>query len=192
VDPHRFDRLVRSFATLSRRRLLATIGGGLLALAKRDRQVLALQDAGPLTPPLPNFPYLAALPTDRGLPGYGVELRNGGPVRYATADSITYLTPALSSLLAPAFRGSYEASISLPSSADPTRSDRVISTFLVDAGSEDAARQLHADYSAVILSAAGAVSLGERPHVGMETTYIGCDGGCEAAIGDLGAYGSDT
>jgi hypothetical protein len=183
------DRWFDEFATAvsskaSRRQLLKVFAAG--SVASLFGRTPALGEANaPLTvqptdEPLPNFPFLIALPTDPGLEQYKLDVGlTGPPTRIQSLSAFPSLPQDWLDAVSKC-RGGYFATISQPKKDAPSEPERSITTILFDVGTAEAATSTFDAYVAKILSNSSRQVLGggTQPAGGGDVVLIGCEGGC--------------
>ncbi len=147
------------------------------------KRALDTVEALPLTQsddvPLPNFPFLIALPTDPGLEDYELDFSLTGPPTRIQALTAFPSMPQDWMQLVSQCRGGYFATIAR-SKKDSNEVQRSITTILFDVGTADAAISTHTAYVNQLLSEGSRLQLpGGNIPAGKNVVLIGCQGGCE-------------
>ena len=186
MNGRRFDELVTAFSrTASRRQLLRGLAAGtLVSLFGRRRDAGAShipQLAQSSDPPLPNFPFMVALPTDPGLEDYQLDVDlTGAPTRFTDIAALPSLPEDWRQMVSKC-RGAYVATIALPDEDRPSEPQRSITTILFDLGTPADAEATHADYVDRLLERPTRQRLATRDLPARSRdriTLIGCEGGC--------------
>lgn len=188
MDGWQFDALVASLGrTTTRRQWLKAALAGVASVAfggrraaanpQRVLEASALQGA---TSPLPNFPFLAVMPTDSGFSSYAVD-RNltGPPTRYRSIDALSSLNADARNALTAGFQSAYSATVATPRTDAPKEADRAITTVFFDMGSEQAAARAKADYASALFADPLLKPLAGNVPGGKQVIFGGCEGGCE-------------
>jgi hypothetical protein len=156
--------------------------GTLVSLFGRERALGAvdvLPSAQSSDVPLPNFPFLVALPTDPGLEEYELDVDLTGPPSRITDITVLPSLPQDWLEMVSQCRGAYVATIARPKKDAPNEPQRSITTILFDLGTPDAAVATHTAYVAKILSNPSRQQLpGGNMPAGSDVVLIGCEGGC--------------
>ncbi|MFL5761873.1 MAG: hypothetical protein ACJ789_19410 [Thermomicrobiales bacterium] len=182
------DRWFDEFATAvskttSRRQLLRMVAAGtLVSLFGRNRALRAIDDlasAQSSDVPLPNFPFLVALPTDPGLEEYELDFElTGPPTRIADVAALPSMPQDWLDTVSQC-RGAYYATITRGKKDGQNEPQRSITTILFDLGTTDNAVATHSAYVAKLLSEGTRQQLtgGTKP-AGSNVVLVGCQGGC--------------
>jgi hypothetical protein len=184
MNDRQFDEFVAAVAmTSSRRQLLRSCAAAMLAsMIGGMRRAIGAADILPAAQsadePLPNFPFLAALPTDAGFEDYGLDVDlTGPPTRYRATDVLPSIPVDWLPIISQC-RGAYAATIAKPKANAPHEPQRSVTTILFDLGTTAAATSTHANYVATVL----ANPLGQRLESTLSKTnrivFVGCRGGC--------------
>jgi hypothetical protein len=183
MDGRRFDRFVASLGqTTTRRQWLKTCASGLIATALGlDADRARAFQIQPATTPLPNFPFLAVVPTDTHFTGYAIDKQlNGPPTRFRSLAAMKALSDAGRTAIGDGFQSAYTATVSLPKSTDPKAAQRSITTAIFDLGSEQAATDAHKNYTAMLFSDPSISPLSGGTSPNKQIVLGGCLGGCRS------------